>query len=185
MESELKSTAEDGRIFIDLTRAFMQRYAKAKRKKNVLDHDDLIHFAFKALSVSEIAARYQERYQHVFVDEYQDINDIQNAIIQRVQRGGNDFLVGDVKQCIYMFRESNPELLLERCKTLSQTGLIEMNTNYRSAPDIVDFINSVMHFMMTDDAGGVTYAGGQRLKAGREGQGHAEVILAGGKTQTV
>ena len=178
--SELKATADDGRLFLDITRAFMKRYARAKRDKNVIDHDDTIHFALRALSDSAVAARYQQRYTHVFVDEYQDINDAQNAIITRIQRGGNDFLVGDVKQCIYTFRESNPELLIRRCHDLRGGGLIEMNTNYRSQPRIIDFINGVMHHMMSEDAGGVPYTGGHRLCAGRDGSGHADVIMADG-----
>lgn len=175
----LSITAGDARCFIALTRALLQAYAKAKRAKNLLDHDDTIHFALKALCVSEIAQRYRERYDHVFVDEYQDINDAQSAIISLLQRGDNDFLVGDVKQCIYMFRESNPELLIGRCRALSGCGLIEMNTNYRSMPGVIRFINGVMQHMMTQDAGGVAYTGGHTLDAGREGEGCAEVLLAG------
>jgi ATP-dependent helicase/nuclease subunit A len=163
---ELRQTAEDGRLFIDLTEAFMHRYAKLKRAKNLLDHDDTMHFAIKVLGCPEIAARYQDKYTHVFVDEYQDINEAQHTIISALCRSNNDFLVGDVKQCIYMFRESNPELLLRRCRELSGSGLIEMNTNYRSIPPVIDFINDVMENMMTQQAGGVCYTGGQRLAAG-------------------
>ena len=180
VKAELLATANDGRLFIDLTRAFMKRYARAKRDKNVIDHDDTIHFALRALCDPAVAARYQQRYTHVFVDEYQDINDAQNAIITRIQRSGNDFLVGDVKQCIYTFRESNPELLISRCRTLKDDGLIEMNTNYRSQPNIIDFINGVMHHMMSEEAGGVGYTGGHRLCAGRDGSGHVDIVLADG-----
>jgi ATP-dependent helicase/nuclease subunit A len=176
---ELSRTADDGRFFIDLTRAFMNRYAKAKRAKNLLDHDDTMHLAIKVLKAPDIAARYQDKYGHVFVDEYQDINEAQHAIISALQRGNNDFLVGDVKQCIYMFRESNPELLLRRCRELSGTGLIEMNTNYRSVPAVIDFINDVMGQMMTEEAGGVSYTGGQRLSPGAQGDGRVDIVLAG------
>jgi ATP-dependent helicase/nuclease subunit A len=176
---ELCRTADDGRFFIDLTRAFMSRYAKLKRAKNLLDHDDTMHFAIRALSAPDISARYQDKYAHVFVDEYQDINEAQHAIISALCRGGNDFLVGDVKQCIYMFRESNPELLLRRCRELSGAGLIEMNTNYRSVPAVIHFINSVMEHMMTEQAGGVSYTEGQRLAAGSAGDGGVDIVLAG------
>lgn len=171
-------TGYDGKIFIALTRDFMKRYAKAKREKNVLDHDDALHYALKALCVPDIAGRYQQKYSHVFVDEYQDINDIQHAIIRSLERGNNDFLVGDVKQCIYMFRESNPDLLIRRCNELRDDGLIEMNINYRSEPGVIDFINGVMHYMMTEETGGVAYVGGQQLCAGREGVGDVRVVLA-------
>ena len=177
--SQLAQTAPDGCFFIDLTKAFMKNYAKLKRAKNLLDHDDTMHFARKALDHADVAARYQSRYAHVFVDEYQDINEAQHAIITRLQRGDNDFLVGDVKQCIYTFRESNPKLLIRRCRELSGNGLIEMNTNYRSAPTIVEFINGVMRHMMSADAGGVEYTGGQVLSAGACATGRVSIVLAG------
>ncbi len=125
----------------------------------------------------DIAKRYRDKFRHVFVDEYQDINDVQNAIIKLIQRDTNDFLVGDVKQCIYMFRESNPDLLKKRCKELADSGLIEMNINYRSERKIIDFINGVMHFMMSENAGGVEYKGGQRLEAAKQGEGQVEIVL--------
>lgn len=176
--AELAATADDGRMFLALTRTFMTRYASAKRAKNLIDHDDTIHFALRALAVPDIAARYQRRYAHIFVDEYQDINDAQNAIMTCIQKDGNDFLVGDVKQCIYTFRESNPDLLIGRCRDLAGDGLIEMNTNYRSMPGVVDFINGVMHHMMTEDAGGVRYVGGHRLDAGLDGDGRVDIVMA-------
>jgi ATP-dependent helicase/nuclease subunit A len=175
---ELRMEAEDGRFFIDLTRIFMSRYSRAKRAKNLIDHDDTMHFALKALSVDEVAARYRGKYAHVFVDEYQDINEAQHTIITKIQRDNNDFLVGDVKQCIYTFRESNPDLLIRRCHELKADGLIEMNTNYRSMPGVIRFINGVMRHMMTEDVGGVNYIGGQCLQPGSQGEGKAEIILA-------
>ncbi len=179
VSAELSATRGDALAFISITKDFMGRYAALKRRKNMLDHDDLIHFALKALVVSDIAKRYQEKYTHVFVDEYQDINDAQNAILNSVQRGDNDFLVGDVKQCIYMFRESNPELLTARCAELKGGGLIEMNANYRSEPKVIEFINGVMGRMMDERAGGVEYAGGQVLECSVCGEGAAEIALAG------
>ncbi len=175
---ELKSEAKDGRFFIDLTRLFMSRYARAKRAKNLIDHDDTMHFALKALSVDEVAVRYRNKYAHVFVDEYQDINEAQHTIITKIQQDNNDFLVGDVKQCIYTFRESNPDLLIRRCRELQADGLIEMNTNYRSRPGVIRFINGVMRHMMTQEVGGVDYTGGQCLQPGSQGEGKAEIIIA-------
>ncbi len=178
VSAELEQAAGDGRFFIELTKLFMSRYARAKRAKNLIDHDDTMHFALKALQVPDVAARYRSRYAHVFVDEYQDINEAQHTIISLIQRDNNDFLVGDVKQCIYTFRESNPDLLIKRCRELEGSGLIEMNTNYRSMPGVIEFINSVMRHMMTRDVGGVDYTGGQCLEPGGQGEGGVEIVLA-------
>ena len=179
VRAELAATADDVRCFVDLTRSMMRTYARAKRSRSLLDHDDTIHLALKVLSVPEIAQRCREQYGHVFVDEYQDVNDAQHAIIAQLTQGDNDFFVGDVKQCIYMFRESNPELLIGRCRELTGCGLIEMNVNYRSAPEIIRFINGAMQHMMTEDAGGVAYTGGHTLEPGKAGTGRVEIHLAG------
>ena len=177
VSSQQQRAASDGRTFIELTRSFMKNYAKLKREKNLLDHDDSLHFANKVLSSETIAKRYQDKYAHVFVDEYQDINNVQHTIISRIKRHNNDFFVGDVKQCIYMFRESNPDLLIIRCKELKDTGLIEMNTNYRSSPVVIDFINGIMQNMMTEQIGGVSYTGGHKLCAGIDETGSVKVCL--------
>ncbi len=177
VRGELAAGREDARCFLELTRGFMRGYARAKRARGLTDHDDTIHLALKVLSVPDIARRYQEKYAHVFVDEYQDINEAQNAIIRSLMRGDNDFFVGDVKQCIYMFRESNPDLLISRCRELSGSGLIEMNVNYRSMPGVLRFINSAMRHMMTEEAGGVAYTGGHVLSPGIEGAGRVDLLL--------
>ncbi|MBT3318164.1 MAG: UvrD-helicase domain-containing protein [Clostridia bacterium] len=177
ISDEQLGAGSDGGAFIEITRAFVKQYTKLKREKNILDHDDSLHLAKKVLSEDAIAQRYKNRYTHVFVDEYQDINNVQHAIISRVKRDDNDFFVGDVKQCIYMFRESNPDLLIARCSELKGSGLIEMNTNYRSCPAIIDFINGVMQNMMTEQIGGVAYAGGHMLSAGISGSGDVKVSL--------
>lgn len=177
IKDQQEKTKEDGLIFLDITHEFMKQYARLKREKNVLDHDDSLHFAIKVLSEESIAKRYRDKYTHVFVDEYQDINNVQNAIINKVKRHNNDFFVGDVKQCIYMFRESNPDLLINRCNELKGSGLVEMNTNYRSVPTVIDFINDIMQCMMSEDIGGVSYSGGHMLNAGLDGIGDIKVTV--------
>ena len=177
VKKQQDEAGQDGSIFIALTAQFMKTYARLKREKNVLDHDDSLHFANRVLSDENIAKRYQQRYTHVFVDEYQDINNVQHTIISRVKGEDNDFFVGDVKQCIYMFRESNPDLLIKRCKELEGSGLIEMNTNYRSAPAVINFINAVMQNMMTEKIGGVSYTGGHKLSVGKSGNGNIKICL--------
>ena len=181
VRAELAAEKEDALAFIRLARSFREKYEALKRAKGLIDHDDLLHLALKALNVPGIAKRYKDKYSHVFVDEYQDINEIQDSILKLLMRGANDFLVGDVKQCIYMFRESNPSLLIGRCEELRGGGLIEMNMNYRSEPEVIKFINSIMERMMDPDAGGVNYSGGQALVCAKNGEGSAKIILAGDK----
>ena len=88
--------------------------------KNLVDYDDLEHYALLALNREEIAREYREQFRWIAVDEYQDSNRVQEAILSRIARGDNLFFVGDVKQSIYRFRQAEPGLFLQ--KLASFTG---------------------------------------------------------------
>lgn len=102
-----------------LTARFEEAYAEAKREKNLVDYDDLEHFALLALSKGEIAQEYRKKFQWIAVDEYQDSNRVQEAILACIARGDNLFFVGDVKQSIYRFRQAEPGLFLEKLANFS------------------------------------------------------------------
>jgi ATP-dependent helicase/nuclease subunit A len=93
-----------------IVRRFEQVYAEAKRAANVMDYDDLEHLTLEALRQGPIAAEYREKFRWIAVDEYQDSNRVQEAILSRICRGSNLFFVGDVKQSIYRFRQAEPGL---------------------------------------------------------------------------
>ena len=145
-------------------------YAEKKREKGLLDFNDIEHDAYEILKDAEAAAFYREKFLHIFVDEYQDSNVIQEALIERLQSGRNLFTVGDIKQSIYMFRLAEPEIFRGRYlryDTLtaeqgeeSPSRCIDLNRNFRSKAGVIDFINDVFRDAMEDyDARAALYPG--------------------------
>ncbi len=144
-------------------------YTKAKRRYNTLDFSDLMHYCLAALGDDAAKAEERARYDFVFVDEYQDTNRLQEALISDITRGDNLFCVGDVKQSIYSFRQAEPSLFVERMDKSSpelegMDHLIALSENFRSSPAVVDFINYVFDGIMTRKTGGIDYEGSERLR---------------------
>ncbi|MCL2369845.1 MAG: UvrD-helicase domain-containing protein [Firmicutes bacterium] len=147
-------------------------YQEAKRKKALVDYNDLEHYTYQILSNSESADLIRTKYKYIFVDEYQDINPLQDALICKLAEGGNLFLVGDVKQSIYAFRGCEAKIFEDKYNDYATSKCaIELNANFRSSPDILNFVNSVFASVMTPEFGGVDYAqkaimsGGKKTKS--------------------
>ena len=145
-------------------------YAEKKREKGLLDFNDIEHNAYEILKDAEAATFYREKFLHIFVDEYQDSNVIQEALIERLQSGRNLFTVGDIKQSIYMFRLADPEIFRARYHRYdaltaergeeSPSLCIDLNRNFRSKAGVLDFINQVFYDAMEDyDARAALYPG--------------------------
>ncbi|MBN1492053.1 MAG: helicase-exonuclease AddAB subunit AddA [Phycisphaerae bacterium] len=166
----------------DLVAAFDRRYTQAKREERVLDFSDLEQFAFRLLAddgdpsrPSDVARQCHARFCHVLVDEFQDINPIQAAILRLVSRetaaddNDNLFAVGDVKQCIYAFRLAAPTLFLERADQFARhkTGtLVPLRENFRSRPAVLDAVNALFECCMTDTFTGIAYDDDAALRPG-------------------
>jgi ATP-dependent helicase/nuclease subunit A len=153
---------------VDLSIAFTERYARAKRALSVMDFADLERFAYQMLTApdGEVARALRKRFAHVLVDEYQDINPLQAAILGAVSRegsstqAGNLFTVGDVKQSIYRFRLAEPEMFLTRAQALDKSDAgwrIDLQKNFRSRRRILSAVNAVFEVLMRDDCGGIQY----------------------------
>ncbi len=162
------------RTMLTLLKRFDQAYAEAKHQLNVLDFADLEHRLLKMLQMHPDAAqRLRERFAYVFIDEYQDVNEVQYAILKQVCRSDSLFVVGDVKQSIYAFRQSRPDIFLRRLSEAADqpdskgTPLrIDMNDNFRSRQEILAFINRVFARMMTATVAGMDYDRRAELIAG-------------------
>ena len=145
-----------------LSQRFKQRFDTLKRKRNVVDFGDLEHLCLNILSNQDIVQEVRQGFKAVYVDEYQDINDIQENIISLVHTDGNLFLVGDVKQSIYGFRNTNPQIFLNKVQDFSLEpnlkAYIRLNCNFRSDQRILDFVNLVFAKLMTDGSAGINYA---------------------------
>lgn len=149
--------------------AFLDAFQEAKQKKNVLDYSDLEHFALRILRNADFAAEYRNKYDYIAVDEYQDSNRTQEALLSCICRKDNLFFVGDVKQCIYRFRQAEPDLFLEKLSVLPAQGgsRIDLNSNFRSSGAVLQAVNDVFCAIMTEASAGLCYDQQAMLKQGR------------------
>jgi ATP-dependent helicase/nuclease subunit A len=173
------------RVLIELIKKFDQLYDKAKRAVNCLDFADLEHYALRLLSdetssedkpiPSQTALLLRQKYRHISVDEYQDINAVQQRILDMLSPGGNILGVGDGKQSIYAFRGAMPDIFLEQVKLASSdpesslNGLrVDLNVNFRSTKRILDFVNEIFARIMTESFTKIDYDESSRLKPAPE-----------------
>ncbi len=185
-EAEMPALSEMLKELCRLTLAFEERYSQLKRSKNLMDFNDLEHFAIKILEDPRICEVYRDKLDYIFVDEYQDSSAIQETIVNRIKRKNNLFMVGDVKQSIYKFRLADPELFIEKYKTYTQFDdliediddsnqaierlnmklaqeaseqfvRIDLKNNFRTRTDILDQVNTVFEQIMSEKLGDVAY----------------------------
>ncbi len=161
---------------------FGEKFAKRKKDKNVVDFSDVEHFALKILlkeekgevKPSEIAKKYQEKFEEIAIDEYQDSNLVQEYILTSISRGNNIFMVGDVKQSIYKFRQARPDLFLGKYKTYKTKYYktenddlkIQLFRNFRSRREVLDFSNMIFASIMTEELGELNYTIEEYLNLG-------------------
>ncbi len=144
-------------------------YDEKKGEQAGLTYADLEHKTLRALQSPEVAASVRERFDYIFVDEYQDTSDLQDALIRAICRKDNVFMVGDVKQSIYRFRLAEPRLFLEKyAGYLAGEGgqLLPLTRNFRSKPGILNFVNMVFERVMQGGDAEITYDELARLNPG-------------------
>ena len=139
-------------------RRFGELYTALKLERNVLDYNDLEHVSLRLLKTPEVEKEIRDKYAYVFVDEYQDVNPVQDAILSKIS-GDNVFLVGDVKQSIYGFRGSKSQFFVDKRKELALRGEndLMMRKNFRSADAVLDAVNEQFKLAMTPDVCSVDY----------------------------
>lgn len=181
--TELQRLAPLMQTLVQLVLDFGERFMKEKLQRGMLDFSDLEHECLRILCrpdsspdrliPSDAALAYQAHFQEIFVDEYQDTNRVQEAILALVSRTepGNRFMVGDVKQSIYRFRLAEPGLFLEKYRSYRNVsgemisedfgignGLrIDLSRNFRSRKTIVDGVNVIFHQIMNEAAFEIEY----------------------------
>lgn len=162
---------------VSLVKEFANDYRAAKQARGIVDFNDLEHFCLSLLRDEEagkfvpsaIATALQAKYQEVMIDEYQDTNGLQEAILQLIRRdsSANLFMVGDVKQSIYRFRLAEPELFNQKYQTYPMRGnlyrLIRLANNYRSRPAVIAAVNFVFSQVMTKSATELDYHGAELI----------------------
>lgn len=165
----------------DLILEFSQKFYQRKREKNIMDFSDMEHLALKILVKkdengnivkSEIAKKYENKFEEIAIDEYQDSNLVQEYILTSVSRGNNIFMVGDVKQSIYKFRQARPKLFLDKYDSYKlepvngEDRKIQLFKNFRSRSNILDFTNLVFEDIMSRELGNIEYNQDEYLNLG-------------------
>ena len=138
---------------------FDDEYMRLKKLRGVLDYNDLEHFALALLGREEISLEMQEKYEYVFVDEYQDVNPVQERIVNGVS-GKNLFLVGDIKQSIYGFRGSKSKFFAEKWAEFAAdptANALKLSKNFRSVSPVLDAVNEQFTRIMTKENSEVDY----------------------------
>lgn len=171
-------------ILMDMVKEFSRRFAEVKSERGLVDFSDLEHYTLEILTAnqvadsrlpSEAALSYRQKFKEVLVDEFQDTNMVQEAILQLVtadsDENGNMFMVGDVKQSIYRFRLAEPNLFLGKYNLFTsegeQTGLkIDLAKNFRSRSEVLDATNYLFKQIMGVKVGEIHYDENAELKKG-------------------
>lgn len=165
----------------DLILEFSQKFYQRKREKNIMDFSDMEHLTLKILVKkdengnvvkSEIAKKYENKFEEIAIDEYQDSNLVQEYILTSVSRGNNIFMVGDVKQSIYKFRQARPKLFLDKYDSYKldpvngEDRKIQLFKNFRSRSNILDFTNLAFEDIMSRELGNIEYNQDEYLNLG-------------------
>jgi len=145
-----------------LMEQFAAQYHQRKMEKSLLDFNDLEHCALSILRFPEAAQYYKERFEYIFVDEYQDSNLVQETLLNQIKRPDNLFMVGDVKQSIYRFRSSDPGLFIEKYHSFqvddgSIDRRINLDRNFRCSEPIINAVNCIFTHIMSEQLGEVNY----------------------------
>lgn len=164
---------------LELLQAFMQdfseQYLQAKIQENAFEFSDIAHFAIQILEENpDIRELYQDKYHEVMVDEYQDNNHTQERMLELLSNGHNRFMVGDIKQSIYRFRQADPQIFNQKFKDFQEHPehgqLILLKENFRSQSEVLDATNSVFTHLMDEAVGEILYDGMHQLVAGSSAQ---------------
>ena len=163
---------------------FDDEYMRLKKQRGVLDYNDLEHIALELLEKEAVGAEMREKYRYVFVDEYQDVNPVQERIIAGVS-GKNLFLVGDIKQSIYGFRGSKSKFFADKWEEFVSdptANALKLSKNFRSASPILDAVNTQFEKIMTKKNSEVDYKNDGVMLFGElyeQGKGRVQVHFVG------
>jgi ATP-dependent helicase/nuclease subunit A len=184
--SKLKELHPVMNCLAELVLQFEEKYKIKKRERGLLDFSDLEHLALSILTYkgeegkvepSETALALREQFDEVLVDEYQDSNNVQEVIINMVSKkltdAPNVFMVGDIKQSIYRFRQAEPGLFLHKYENYSreegaENRVITLYKNFRSREEVIDGVNYIFKTVMSKTVGELEYTDDEALNLGAD-----------------
>ncbi len=153
------------KALLDLYKIYKEEYEKLKRNLDIVDFVDIENLALSLMENEEVLSSIQEKYDYVFVDEYQDTNRVQEAIIKPITKNSHFVAVGDPKQGIYGFRNATMEIMQQDIEDFSASGGVAfLRGNFRSDDRLLSFINKIFERVMTQEVVGLDYKQTSMLK---------------------
>lgn len=186
VKDDIKDTLPVAKELSRLVKRFSQIYDQKKHDKNLADYNDIEHFAVrlfieqdenKCIKRTALAKEVSSRFDEIMIDEYQDTNEVQDSIFKAISKDDtNRFMVGDVKQSIYSFRQAMPDIFIKYKKSFSKfqresptyPGTIILDKNFRSSEEVINSVNFVFQGLMSEKSGGVDYENEEKLVNGLE-----------------
>lgn len=172
----LKKSEKIVKTIVDTEKKLIKRFGQLKREQNLIDYSDMEQFAFSILTTDTSNAHiaqeyYQEKFNEILIDEYQDVNALQENIIAAIKKKGqnNLFMVGDIKQSIYGFRQARPDLFLSKYHAYGKNDDSEkiiLSDNFRSTKRVTKTVNSLFNPILTANFGGIDYKKEGQLQFG-------------------
>ena len=157
-----EDTCDLAKIFQTFMSDFVEAYRERKRQENAFEFADISHYTIEILeNFPQVREAYQERFHEVMVDEYQDTNHIQERMLELLSNGQNRFMVGDIKQSIYRFRQADPQIFNEKFQSYAHNPeegkLILLKENFRSSSEVLSATNHVFERLMDQEVGEINY----------------------------
>ena len=167
IKEKLLETKEDTLEIVDILLELDKRFDEVKYKEKLFDFTDISHLAIKLVKEhSDIREEIKSSFNEILIDEYQDTNDIQEMFISEISNN-NVYMVGDVKQSIYRFRNANPYIFKNKYDAYKNDSIkgikIDLNKNFRSRSEVLDDINLIFSSIMDDEIGGADYASEHKM----------------------
>lgn len=171
---ELEEMYDIVKWFVDMAIKLDEVYSDKKNKSGYIDFSDYEHLALKVLSNEEICNAYRNKFDEIYIDEYQDTSYVQEVILKSISKN-NRIMVGDVKQSIYSFRNAEPRLFNEKYREYElynddiqekKTAKIILSKNFRSRKIVLDSINDIFKKIMSEDVGECDYSEQEYLTYG-------------------
>ena len=160
LKDDLLKTKEYAEVIIEILLKLTQKVNAYKFEYQVFEFNDISKFAFKILDENEdIRNELKNYYKEIMIDEYQDTSDVQEQFIKYIENN-NVYMVGDIKQSIYRFRNANPDIFkikYDAYKDGNNGFKIDLNKNFRSRGEVLDSINQIFNHIMDDNIGNANY----------------------------
>ena len=160
IKETILKTKDYVKVIIDIILELTKKINFYKRQNDLYEFNDIALLAIKIVKENDnVALELKNNFKEIMIDEYQDTNDLQEEFIKYIS-SNNVYMVGDIKQSIYRFRNANPNIFKNKYDNYSQKigGIkIDLNKNFRSRKEVLDDINLIFNLIMNDDIGGADY----------------------------